>query len=187
MKKLLVLAFLFPLSAFARPPGGPGPGHGPGGVHIGIGFSGYYGPYYYPYGYWGPYYDYPPTVVYQQPDVVVQAPPTTYWYYCDSAKAYYPYVQQCPEGWRAVPANPPQTSQNGPAPQAAATPAPQGSVTYSLGDVLFDTGSATLRAEATAVLDSVVASLNNEPNRRIVISGHTDNVGDASANVTLSG
>jgi Family of unknown function (DUF6515) len=28
------------------------------------------------------------------------------WYYCESARAYYPYVSQCPEGWRAVPAQP---------------------------------------------------------------------------------
>jgi hypothetical protein len=31
------------------------------------------------------------------------------WYYCDSAKAYYPYVTECRDGWRSVPANPPQT------------------------------------------------------------------------------
>lgn len=38
------------------------------------------------------------------------APPaaaTGTWYYCDSAKGYYPYVSQCPEGWRSVPATPP--------------------------------------------------------------------------------
>jgi hypothetical protein len=29
------------------------------------------------------------------------------WYYCESAKAYYPYVGECREGWRAVPATPP--------------------------------------------------------------------------------
>jgi len=29
------------------------------------------------------------------------------WYYCDSAKAYYPYVNECKEGWRPVPATPP--------------------------------------------------------------------------------
>ena len=29
------------------------------------------------------------------------------WYYCDSAKSYYPYVSECKEGWRAVPATPP--------------------------------------------------------------------------------
>ena len=34
-----------------------------------------------------------------------QAPGT--WYYCESAKAYYPYVDQCSEGWRPVPAMPP--------------------------------------------------------------------------------
>jgi len=35
------------------------------------------------------------------------APASGTWYYCDSAKNYYPYVQQCPEGWRSVPAAPP--------------------------------------------------------------------------------
>jgi hypothetical protein len=30
------------------------------------------------------------------------------WYYCDSAKAYYPYVRECREGWRQVPATPPR-------------------------------------------------------------------------------
>jgi hypothetical protein len=30
------------------------------------------------------------------------------WYYCDSARAYYPYVQECREGWRSVAAAPPQ-------------------------------------------------------------------------------
>lgn len=29
-------------------------------------------------------------------------------YYCESAKGYYPYVSECREGWRAVPATPPQ-------------------------------------------------------------------------------
>ena len=29
------------------------------------------------------------------------------WYYCDSSKAYYPYVSECKEGWREVPATPP--------------------------------------------------------------------------------
>ncbi len=29
------------------------------------------------------------------------------WYYCESAKAYYPHVSECKDGWRAVPATPP--------------------------------------------------------------------------------
>jgi hypothetical protein len=39
-----------------------------------------------------------------------QAQPTQaggVWYYCDSSKTYYPYVQQCAEGWKTVPASPP--------------------------------------------------------------------------------
>jgi len=36
-----------------------------------------------------------------------QPSPGGIWYYCDSAKAYYPYVPECKEGWREVPATPP--------------------------------------------------------------------------------
>jgi hypothetical protein len=36
------------------------------------------------------------------------APQTANWYYCESAKAYYPYVAECKEGWRQVPATPPR-------------------------------------------------------------------------------
>ncbi len=39
------------------------------------------------------------------PQVAPAAPAS--WYYCESAKAYYPYVSECREGWRAVPAAPP--------------------------------------------------------------------------------
>lgn len=68
-----------------------------------------WGPVWYP----PPYY-YPPQVVVvppSQPPVYVeqadpsapqQAPAQTYWYYCKSAKGYYPYVKECPEGWQKV-------------------------------------------------------------------------------------
>jgi hypothetical protein len=36
------------------------------------------------------------------------APASTVWYYCDSSKSFYPYVSQCAEGWKQVPATPPQ-------------------------------------------------------------------------------
>jgi hypothetical protein len=61
--------------------------------------------------FWGPSwgaYPYPPVVaapppVYVQPTPpVAAAPPPQYWYYCDSAQAYHPYVQQCPGGWKLV-------------------------------------------------------------------------------------
>jgi len=45
----------------------------------------------------------PPVVVMPMAPPVVR-PPQPLWYYCQSYQAYYPYVQQCPEGWRAVPA-----------------------------------------------------------------------------------
>jgi len=32
------------------------------------------------------------------------APYPTYWYYCPSAEAYYPYVTYCPDAWVPVPA-----------------------------------------------------------------------------------
>lgn len=57
------------------------------------------------------------TVINQQPPVVVapqanapDQPPAQLWYYCDSAKGYYPYVPSCLEAWRPVPAQPPQTT-----------------------------------------------------------------------------
>jgi hypothetical protein len=57
----------------------------------------------------------PPAVAPQSAPVAVQQPPAVtpgaqapgVWYYCDSAKNYYPYVGQCPEGWKTVPASPP--------------------------------------------------------------------------------
>jgi hypothetical protein len=36
--------------------------------------------------------------------------PSATWYFCESSKAYYPYVAECKEGWRAVPATPPPPS-----------------------------------------------------------------------------
>jgi hypothetical protein len=74
----------------------------------------------------GPIYPYPdpyrpPVVVIEQapPPVVVQVPAPVpvqpvapavpapqFWYYCDAAKAYYPYVATCPSGWQTVPATP---------------------------------------------------------------------------------
>jgi hypothetical protein len=58
--------------------------------------------------YWTPYPD-PPVVITPSPRVYVDPspPPPTYWYYCDAAQAYYPYVQQCPGGWRQVSPTPP--------------------------------------------------------------------------------
>lgn len=79
------------------------------------------GPYWGP-GYWGPpwwdpfwypAYAAPPVIVREEPPVYIQQQPapqaSSYWYYCESAKAYYPYVRECPAGWlKVVPSAPVQ-------------------------------------------------------------------------------
>jgi hypothetical protein len=61
-----------------------------------------YYPYsYYPYSYYPPY---PPVVVDRGPQVYIERPlEPGYWYYCPGAKAYYPTVRECAEGWIRVP------------------------------------------------------------------------------------
>ena len=90
-----------------------GGGHGWGGsrVSVGIGVGPFWGP---GWGWgpaWGPGWGWGPawgggTVVVTQPSqqlsLQAPSPPTASWYYCDNPQGYYPYVQQCPGGWRAV-------------------------------------------------------------------------------------
>ncbi|WP_448191605.1 hypothetical protein [Azospirillum sp. sgz301742] len=49
-----------------------------------------------------------PVPVYPYPDPylppVAPPPPQPSYYYCPSPPGYYPYVPECPTGWRAVPA-----------------------------------------------------------------------------------
>jgi len=67
-----------------------------------------------------PFYYYPPPHYYPAPIMAPSAPtyieqypgqsapdPTSYWYFCASSNAYYPYVRDCPEGWQPVPPQPP--------------------------------------------------------------------------------
>ncbi|MBS4014322.1 MAG: OmpA family protein [Bacteroidetes bacterium] len=55
-----------------------------------------------------------------------------------------------------------------------------------LNNIFFDTGAATLRPESYAELGVLYALLLNNPSLKIEISGHTDNVGSAAANLRLS-
>lgn len=88
---------------------GPGYWWGPG-YWPGYWGPGYWGPRYgYGYGY-APYYDYyPPAYVAPNPPVYVEREPPAepvWWYWCPEAKAYHPYVKQCPGGWQRVPPQP---------------------------------------------------------------------------------
>jgi len=68
-------------------------------VFLGVGIPFYAYPPPLPY-----YYDYAPGY-YAPPAAIPQQ--QGYWYFCQSANAYYPYVQQCPEGWQPVVPVPP--------------------------------------------------------------------------------
>ncbi len=130
---LLVSAGLAGLSAFAPV---PAEAHGPsyrGAVHSRPAFSpvrhgghwrprvGVYigapviaAPIWY-HGYYGPSYYYsPPPAYYSTPqyeyierDAPAAQPQQTWWYYCNEAQAYYPYVKECAGGWQRVAPQPP--------------------------------------------------------------------------------
>lgn len=53
-------------------------------------------------------------------------------------------------------------------------------------NVQFETGKATLKAQSFATLDKVAEILLKYPKYNLMIAGHTDNVGDKTANQVLS-
>jgi hypothetical protein len=91
--------------------------HGRTRLHLGFHFGAphFWGPY------WSPWWYHPAPYYYHPAPVYVPAQPTTYieqgsapaadsggwWYYCDTARGYYPYVKECPSGWQRVPPAPP--------------------------------------------------------------------------------
>nr|WP_298717489.1 OmpA family protein [uncultured Steroidobacter sp.] len=56
----------------------------------------------------------------------------------------------------------------------------------TLGDVLFDTGKATLKPGAYNSIDRLASVLKEAPDRKVVIEGHTDSVGSDELNQALS-
>ncbi|WP_372958201.1 OmpA family protein [Marinobacter sp.] len=56
----------------------------------------------------------------------------------------------------------------------------------TLGDVLFATGSAEIQGGTNQNLEKLVDFLKQYPDRQVLIEGHTDNVGSAAFNQTLS-
>jgi outer membrane protein OmpA-like peptidoglycan-associated protein len=56
----------------------------------------------------------------------------------------------------------------------------------TLGDVLFDTGKATLKPGAYNTIDRLASVLKESPDRKVTIEGHTDNTGSAELNQALS-
>jgi outer membrane protein OmpA-like peptidoglycan-associated protein len=56
----------------------------------------------------------------------------------------------------------------------------------TLGDVLFDTGKATLKPGAYATIERLATALKEVPARKVMIEGHTDSVGSDEYNQQLS-
>jgi outer membrane protein OmpA-like peptidoglycan-associated protein len=56
----------------------------------------------------------------------------------------------------------------------------------TLGDVLFDTGKARLKAGAYSTIDRLANALKEVPTRSVVIEGHTDSMGSEDYNQELS-
>lgn len=66
-----------------------------------------------------------------------------------------------------------------------AKPTERGMV-LTLGDVLFDTGKATLKPGAYVTIDRLANALRQAPERKVMIEGHTDSVGSDEFNQGLS-
>ena len=60
------------------------------------------------------------------------------------------------------------------------------SKTYTLKNVFFDTGKATLKKESYIALNDLVEILKIKNTMEIEIAGHTDNVGSIESNIKLS-
>lgn len=56
----------------------------------------------------------------------------------------------------------------------------------TLGDVLFESGKATMAPGATRNIANIASFMRNYPERRAVIEGHTDSMGDDEYNLSLS-
>jgi OmpA-OmpF porin, OOP family len=59
-------------------------------------------------------------------------------------------------------------------------------VVVTLGDVLFDTGQATLKPGAELAMNRLATFLSASPQTRVLIEGHTDSVGSEEYNEVLS-
>jgi outer membrane protein OmpA-like peptidoglycan-associated protein len=59
-------------------------------------------------------------------------------------------------------------------------------IVLTLGDMLFDSGGVELKPGAHLIIDRLAAYLEENPDARAIIEGHTDNVGSPNMNQALS-
>ena len=73
-----------------------------------------------------------------------------------------------------------------PPPPPPPKPAPKVERTIILDDVLFDFDKSNIKSEAAAILDRLVAFMNENKDKKASLSGHTDSVGTDAYNQALS-
>ena len=52
--------------------------------------------------------------------------------------------------------------------------------------ILFDTGKSTIKSISAGVLNDISGIMEEYPNARFMVEGHTDNTGSEAFNLTLS-
>ncbi len=57
---------------------------------------------------------------------------------------------------------------------------------FSLGMINFETNKAIIKPESFPILDNFIKVLNDNPELKFEIAGHTDNIGDSRENIILS-
>jgi len=62
----------------------------------------------------------------------------------------------------------------------------QETLTFAMKAVQFETAKATLKKESNTILDRIVDIMKRYPAHKLRINGHTDSIGEAPANQTLS-
>jgi outer membrane protein OmpA-like peptidoglycan-associated protein len=73
-----------------------------------------------------------------------------------------------------------------PPPAPKPKPAPKVERTIILDDVLFDFDRSNIKPEAGAILDRLVAFMNENKDKKATLSGHTDSIGTEAYNQKLS-
>lgn len=59
-------------------------------------------------------------------------------------------------------------------------------IVATLGDVLFDSGEASLKSTSAVNIDKIAKFMSSYPDRLAIVEGHTDNMGDDDYNLDLS-
>lgn len=95
-------------------------------------------------------------------------------------------TEHTPDVVDPIPAPEPQVYTPEPEPYVGPAPVIEPGISRVLEGVQFEFGSPRLTPESRSILNGVVRSLQQQPELRVKVDGHTDSVGNAAANRRLS-